>query len=310
MEVKKCINCSKDISADAKFCGFCGVQLPAIKSAKAKKNKSLRTIKQISFAAIFLLYLSLSYFTNMGHVIAAFHERSLDLKIFISEFQSNFIDSLIYIFDFICSVFFVGLFAYWFKGLKTWIYLLMGLLMKYWAALLLAGFFIFKGQFSEGDWPKSLLYILSIQISAVLLGSFIGAKIASRFDYSDERDKTKFFFYGLSKKFWLLMTIAYNPILGFLSNLSVFAFYTASKSITDVPNWTEFFSKGYVMGVLIVVLIPFVLLATSLKLFAIGIEAVKNKKAKLRRFKIVTFLIVMPLLTILIPIVRNRTWFF
>lgn len=310
MEFKKCPHCGKELTTEAKFCGFCGKKLQDSPAPKPQETKSHRSYKQISFAAIFLLYLSLSYFTNMGHVIAAFHERSLDLKIFISEFQSNFIDSLIYIFDFICSVFFVGLFAYWFKGLKTWIYLLMGLLMKYWAALLLAGFFIFKGQFSEGDWPESVLYILSIQISAVLVGSFIGAKIASRFDYSDERDKTKFFFYGLSKKFWFLMTIAYNPILGFLSNLSVFAFYTASKSITDVTNWTEFFSKGYVVSVLIVVLIPFVLLATSLKLFAIGIEAVKNKRAKLRRFKIVTFLIVMPLLTILIPIIRNRTWFF
>lgn len=310
MELKKCSNCNKDISVEAKFCGFCGAQLPAIKPAKARKNTSSRSIRQISFAVIFLLYLGFSYFTNIGHVIAAFHERSLELEIFISEFQSNFIDSLMYIFDFICSMFFVGLFAYWFKRLRTWIYLLAGLLMKYGLALLMIGFFIVKGQFSEGDWPESLLYILLIQIVAVLIGSFVGTKIAARFDYSDERDKTNFFFYGLSKKFWFLMTIAYNPILGFLNKLSVFAFYTASKSISDITNWSEFFSKGYVMGVLIVVLIPFVLLATSLKLFAIGIEAVKNKQAKFRKFKIATFLIVMPLLAVLIPIIRNRTWFF
>jgi len=310
VKLRECSNCNKDISAEAKFCGFCGAQLPAIKQAKAKKNTSSRTIKQISFAVIFLLYLSFSYFTSIGHVIAAFHERSLELEIFISEFQSNFMDSLIYIFDFICSMFFVGLFAYWFKKLRTWIYLLVGLLMKYWLALLMAGLFIFKGQFSEGDWPDSLIYILIIQLTAVLIGSYIGTKIAARFDYSDERDKTNFFFYGLSKKFWFLMTIAYNPILGFLSKLSVFAFYTASKSITDVTNWAEFFNKGYFVGILIVVLIPFVLLAISLKLFAIGIEAVKNKRAKFRRFKIVTFLITMPLLAVLIPIIRNRTWFF
>lgn len=310
MELRKCSNCNKDISIEAKFCGFCGTQLPAIKPVKAKKNKSSRTIKQISFAAIFLLYLSFSYFTSIGHVITAFYERSIELEILGSEFQSHFIDSLIYIFDFICSMFFVGLFAYWFKGLRTWIYLLIGLVMKYWVGLLMIGFFISKGQFSEGDWPDSFLYMILIQVTAVLIGSFVGAKIAARFDYSDERDKTNFFFYGLSKKFWFLMTIAYNPILGFLNKLSVFAFYTASKSISDITNWSEFFSKGYVMGVLIVVLIPFVLLAVSLKLFAIGIDAVKNKQAKFRRFKIVTFLIVMPLLTVLIPIIRNRTWFF
>ncbi|MCK5305816.1 MAG: zinc ribbon domain-containing protein [Candidatus Omnitrophica bacterium] len=310
MNLRKCPNCNKDISVEAKFCGFCGTQLPAIKPAKVKKNKSSRTIKQISFAAIFLLYLSFSYFTNIGHVITVFYERSIELEIFSSEFQSHFIDSLIYIFDFICSIFFVGLFAYWFKGLRTWIYLTVGLLMKYWLALLLAGLFIFKGQFFEGDWPDSLLYILIIQITAVLIGSFIGAKIAAKFDYSDKKDRTNFFFYGLSKKFWFLMTIAYNPILEFLSKLSVFAFYTGSKSITDVSNWSDFFSKGYFVGVLIVILIPFVLLAVSLKLFAIGIEAVKNKQVKFRKFKIVTFLIVMPILTVLIPIIRNRAWFF
>ena len=310
MAFKKCPHCKQNIKEDAKFCGYCGSQLSNIKASTVKKNKSFFTFKQVSFAVIFLLYLSISYFTSIGHVIEDFYERSLELEIFISGFQSHFIDSLIYIFDLICSMFFVGLFAYWFKGLKTWLYLLIGLLMKYWFALLMACFFIFSSQFSEGEWPDSLLYMLAIQITAVLIGSFIGTKIAARFDYSDERDKTNFFFYGLSKKFWVLITIAYNPILGFLSKLSVFAFYTASKSVTDVTNWSEFFSKAYFVGVLIVVLIPFVLLAVSLKLFAIGIEAVKNKQAKFRRFKIVTLLIAIPLLTVLIPIIRNRTWFF
>lgn len=309
MKVKKCSNCKKDISIDAKFCGFCGVQLPAIKQAKPKKNKSSRSIKQISFAILFLLYLAFSYLSVMANLITAFYDRSIELDILISEFQNHFIDALIPIFDCIFSAFFVGLFAYWFKGLKTWIYLLIGLLMKYWLALLVVAILIFQGRFSAGE-LESLYNILIIQISAVLIGSFIGAKIGSKRPYTNEKDKTHFFFYGMSKKFWFLMTIAYNPILGFLNKLSVFAFYTASKSISDVTNWSEFFSKGYVMGVLIVVLIPFVLLATSLKLFAIGIEAVKNKQAKFRRFKIVTFLIVMPLLTILIPIIRNRTWFF
>ena len=310
MNVKKCTKCNRDLNVDAKFCGFCGAQLPAIKQAKVKKKTSSRTVKQISYVVIFLLYLSLSYFTSIGHVITAFYERSLELEIYGSALQSHFLDSLIYIYDFICSMFFVGLFAYWFKGLRTWMYLISGLLMKYWVGLLIIGIYLSKGQLFDGELPESLYYMLPIQITAVLIGSFVGAKIASRFGYSDEKDKTHFFFYGMSKKFWFLMTIAYNPILGFLNKLSVFAFYTASKSLSEVTNWTEFFSKGYIMGVLIVVLIPFVLLATSLKLFAIGIEAVKDKQAKFRRFKIVTFLIVMPLLTVLIPIIRNRTWFF
>jgi len=310
MNFKKCPHCNKDISVEAKFCGFCGAQLFSSNSAPKKKTKSFFTTRQIIFAAAFLFYLSLSYFTSVGHVIEAFHERALELEIFISEFQGHFIDSLVYIFDFIFSMFLVGLCAYWFRGLRTWIYLLIGLLLKYWIPLLLAGIFIITGQFNEGSWPGGLLYMLLIQIAAVLFGSFIGVKIARRFNYSDERDKTKFFFYGLSKKFWFLMTIACNPILDFLSKLSVFAFYTASKTITDITNWTDFFSKGYFVGVLIVVLIPFVLLAISLKLFAIGIEAVKNKQAKFRKFKIITFLIAMPLLIVLIPIIRNRTWFF
>jgi len=310
VKVRKCTKCGKDISVDAKFCGFCGAQLPAVKSAKEKSIKSSRGIKQISFAVIFLLYLSLSYSTTIGYVITAFHERFLELEILVSAFQRNFIDSLIYVYDFICSMFFVGLFAYWFKGLKTWLYLLSGLLMKYWVGIVMIGIFLSKGQFFEGDWPDSLLYMIVIQITAVLIGSFIGVKIASRFGYSAEKDKTHFFFYGMSKKFWFLMTIIYNPILGFSNKLSVFAFYTASKSMSEVTNWAEFFSKGYVVGVLIVLLIPFVLIATSLKLFAIGIEAVKNKQAKFRKFKIITFLIAMPLLTVLIPIIRNRTWFF
>ena len=310
MKLRKCLKCNKDISVEAKFCGFCGVQLSNSKASAVKKNKFPFSIKQISFAAIFLLYLSISYFTSIGHTITAFHERSLELEISISEFQNYFIDSLIYIYDFICSMLFVGLFAYWFKGLKICIYLLIGLLMKYWLALLMIGIFILKGQFFEGDWPDSILCMLLIQLAVVLIGSFIGAKIAAKFEYSDEKDRTAFFFYGFSKKFWLLITIAYNPILVFLRKLSVFVFYNVSKTIAEVTNWAEFFNKGYFVSVLIAVLVPFVLLAISLKLFAVGIGAIKNKRTKFRRFKVVTFLIVMPLLTFVIPIIRNRTWFF
>ena len=310
MKLRKCLKCNKDISVEAKFCGFCGVQLSNRKASAVKKNKFPFSIKQISFAAIFLFYLSISYFTSIGHTITAFHERFLELEISISEFQNYFIDSLIYIYDFICSMLFVGLFAYWFKGLKICIYLLIGLLIKYWLALLMIGIFILKGQFSEGDWPDSILYMLLIQLVVVLIGAFIGAKIAARFEYSDEKDRTTFFFYGFSKKFWFLITIAYNPIFAFLRKLSVFVFYHVSKTITEVTNWAEFFNKSYFVSVLIAALMPFVLLAISLKLFAIGIGAIKNKRAKFRKFKVAAFLIVMPLLAVLIPIIRNKTWFF
>jgi len=310
VKLKKCPNCNKEISIDAKFCGFCGSQLLRKKPDPEKKTKSFFSGRQIIFAVIFLLYLSLSYFTTIGHVIEAFHERALELEMVISEFQDNFINSLIYIFDFIFSMLFVGLVVYWFRGLKTWLYLLIGLLLKYWIPLLIVGILAFTGQFGAGEWPEGLLSMIVIQLVAVLSGSFLGVKIARRFNYADKKDKTNFFFYGLSKKFWFLMTIAYNPILDFLSKLSVFAFYTSSKTISDITNWEEFFSKGYVWGILIAVLIPFVLLAVSLKLFAIGIEAVKNKQAKFRKFKIITILILVPILIVLIPILRNRTWFF
>ena len=305
MDLKKCIKCNKEISEDAKFCGFCGAQLPAIKPTAIR-----RSYKQISFAVLFLLYLSLSYFTNASNTISSFHERFQELKIVVTEFQTNFISSLVFINDFICSIFFVGLFAYWFKGLRTWKYLLSGFVMKYWILLFIAVFYIARGQSLGGEWPDTFLYMIFGQMVIVLIGAFVGAKIAAKFDYLDERDKTKFFFYGLSKKFWILMTIAYNPILQFLNKLFVFFFYTASKTISDVTNWSDFFTKGQVIGILIILAIPFVLLATSLKVFAIGIEAVKDKTAKFRKIKIAVFLIGIPLLIILIPILRNRTWFF
>ena len=142
MDSIKCSKCNKDISADAKFCGFCGAHLPTVRVAKLPS----RSFKQISFAVLFLLYLSLSYFTSLSSIISSFHERSQELKIVVTEFQTNFISSLVFINDFICSMFFVGLFAYWFKGLRTWKYLLSGLVMKYWILLFVAVFYIFRGQ--------------------------------------------------------------------------------------------------------------------------------------------------------------------
>ena len=308
-----CPKCKRTNDMKAKFCGFCGEKSSPVKSALNKKSKSSFNFKQIIFVTIFLIYLTMSYFTYVGNVITNFHERSTELDIFLSEFQSHFIDSLIYIFDLIFSAFFVGLLAYWFKGLKTWIYLLMGFLMKYWVGLLLICVIAFKGeinQLADNAGLDALLQMLFIQIIAVLIGSYIGIKIAAKYNYSDKKDKTNFFFWGLSKKFWVVITIAYNPVLQFISKLSVFAFYTASKSISEAENWSEFFSAGYAWGVLIVVLIPFVVFAVSLKLFSIGINAVKNKSIKFRKVKIAIFLIGIPLLTVLIPIVRNRTWFF
>ena len=310
MEFKKCHHCGKDINVEAKFCGFCGKKSSSVKTPAIKTGKFSFSFKQISFVTIFLIYLTFSYFNEMANLITAFYDRSIELDIILSNFQIRFIDALIPIFDFIFSAFFVGLFAYWFKGLKTWTYLLIGLLMKYWLALVVVCILIFRGHLSGGEWLESLFHILIIQIAAVLIGSFIGVKIASKYAHVNEKDRTNFFFWGLSKKFWFLMTIAYNPILQFISKLSIFAFYTASKSVSETANLMEFFNTGLFLSVLIVVLIPFVSFAVSLKLFSIGIEAVKNKQAKLRKFKIVTFLVVIPLLTVLIPIIRNRTWFF
>ena len=310
MDLRKCLHCGKDISIKAKFCGFCGEKLSPVDPPSDKKSKAFFSFKQISFVIIFLTYLTFSYFNEMANLITAFYDRSIELDIILSNFQIRFIDALIPIFDCIFSAFFVGLFAYWFKGLKTWTYLLIGLLMKYWFALVMVCLLVFRGQLSGGEWLEPILWILIIQIIAVLIGSFVGVKIASKHTYVNEKDRTNFFFWGLSKKFWFIITIAYNPILQFISKLFVFYFYTASKSIFEVTNWVEFFSTGYFFGVLIVLLIPFVVFAVSLKLFFIGIQAVKNKQTKFRKFKIVTFLIVMPLLTVLIPIIRNSTWFF
>ena len=246
----------------------------------------------------------------MAYEITDFHEGALELEMSISEFQAHFIDVLIYIFDFIFSALFVGLFAYWFKGLRTWKYLAIGLLMKYWSLLLIVCIFIFKGEFSPEEWFASLLHIIMIQSLVILLGSFVGTKIAAKHDYLDEKDKTGLFFCGLSKKFWFLITFAYNPIYEYLKKLLVFSFYSASKLLTEFTDLSEFFNKGGFISLLIMVLLPFVLFAISLKLFSIGIKAVKNKKAKLRKLKIIGYLIVIPLLLILIPIMRNRTWFF
>jgi len=310
VEAKKCKNCNKEINADAKFCGFCGEKFLEKKPTTPKSKNSFFTARQTTFVVLFLLYLSFSYFTSMGNTIGEFYQRSTELEITLTSFQEYFIDSLMYIFDFILSMLFIGLFAYWFKNLKTWACLLAGLFMRYWLGLALVAFFIITGEDMSGDWSSEFLYMIIPQIVAVLVGSFVGAKVGSRFTYSDPRDRTNFFFWGLSKKFWVLMTVAYNPIIYFLRKLSIFAFYTASKAISEVTDWANFLSTGSFVGVLIVVAIPFVLLAVSLKLFAIGIEAVKNKQSKFRRTKIIIFLILMPILTVLIPIIRNRTWFF
>lgn len=79
MNVKKCTKCNKNLNVDAKFCPFCGTQLPAIKQVKPKTSKSSRSIKQISFAIIIFLNNKIrkkSKIENVTKLSAANHQKN------------------------------------------------------------------------------------------------------------------------------------------------------------------------------------------------------------------------------------------
>ncbi len=44
--------------------------------------------------------------------------------------------------------------------------------------------------------------------------------------------------------------------------------------------------------------------------FYSAVEAIKNKNSKYRKLKIIGILIILPMLILIIPFIRNRAWFF
>lgn len=267
--------------------------------------------KQFLFTVLFCLYLKFFYFNLANWAIGNFYNICDRAGVAISEFQAwGFaIITIVYYFFFILAI--VGLFTYWFRHFRPWIYLAFGFLIRYtegifvFLSLLLKGETEFLNVFSR---VENVAFLLS-DLSVTFLASFLAYKYVRRMGYLDKSDKVDFTLWGVSKWLWCLIILAFNPILGFLAKYSVLSVYQSTAKDSWLASLMNIFNieyKGGFSNVLMNPLMACMLFALSIYAFYVALKAVKDPESRYRKIKIAGILILLPVLIIIMQILVSR----
>ena len=123
----------------------------------------------------------------------------------------------------------------------------------------------------------------------------------------------------MPKKIWFLLLIVFKPVAIFLSELTIVQIYTVTGKITSLAFWKDTFSLSNlfsddsargVAGLLGHAIVVVFAWGLAVALFAFGLNAIRDKESKYRWLRICGVFVFFPLVIIVVPIVRNRTWFF
>lgn len=287
----------------------------------------------IIFVFLFIILIPINYLSIISGHLPQFQE-TLELRstsgipIYLTSFQMWVYDIISLLFDLIIIAITVGLVSYYFKDINIYIALLFGIFSKY---IYLLGILLYSS-IHNGDninisfltvYIKSLDFrqsiLLSLQIPLTLYFSYLGYNYGKRSDYFDPKDKELYYFYGLPKKIWLLLFISMTPVAKFLSKLTIVQIYEVTKKISGINYWKDTFSLRNIFsedsamgigGLLGHIILIFITWTIAVTLFFIGLNAIKNKDAKLRWLIISSIFILIPSMIITIELLRNRTWFF
>ncbi len=195
------------------------------------------------------------------------------------------------------------IYAYLSRDKRYYIYLLLGLLVGFFAplAFLVIVFFISIFQNYQLDWKalnlsglQSEFYItlLAIQMMLIALLSKLGQSIGLNLDYLDDRDKTEGTIYGIRKFYWFLISFPINALLtvGVIATTRVLAITINQMIIGKYSGGIEGLMSIFFFPIFAGVMIYWIILK--------GLEIIRNNNlSKLKKLIIITFLY------ILIPII-------
>jgi len=218
----------------------------------------------------------------------------------------------------------VGLLYYFIKGLPTYVGILFGLLSRY--AILLGLTFVwwlksptpFFGELAK-NFDLRLYIFFSLQFILTLCFSYIGSIYGERAGYFNAMDRDFCYLCGVPKKIWILLLIAIRPVVEYLSKLTIVQIYTVTKKITSMAFWKDTFSLSNLLdddtvrgltGLVGCVILIVLAWGLGAALFSFGLNAIRNKEVKYRWLRIVAAFVFLPAVIIIVPILRNRTWFF
>ncbi len=208
--------------------------------------------KKVIGVFLFSISIPLWYLNLISHELPDFQE-ALELRstsgipICLTAFQQWTFDIVSLLCDALIVSIGVSLLYYFIKGLPTYVGLLFGLLSRYAAlGLVLLIYPVVKRSFGSlappsflGEFAKHLdlrLYILlCLQFVLTLCFSYMGSIYGERADYIDPMDRDLCYLCGVPKKIWfVLLIVAFNPVLRFLSKLTIVQIYDVTDKITSM----------------------------------------------------------------------------
>lgn len=164
---------------------------------------------------------------------------------------------------------------------------------------------------------------LSLILIAMAFGGYAGYKINLKHDYLDQSDSEKYYFYGIPKKQWVAILLVMTPVLQFINRLTNIIIYGITNNITSANFWSNFwinffgfeltsnFGSSYgITGIIIRIVFMFLVWGIWIQCLIYGVQTIKEKERPYRKIIIGLIFIVLPLLILVIPIIRNRDWFY
>lgn len=284
--------------------------------------------RNIIFVFLFSLFITLYYLTLISSQLpdfqAALEFRSTSgIPIYLSVLQHWTFNIISLLCDSIIVAIAVGIVGYFIKELKLYWALLFGFVSRYLIILILFLYSIIRSSLPTGAFTKNLtseLYILLLlQLIFTLYFSYFGFNYGRQIEYYDSKDKELYYLYGIPKKILALLLISYNPVIQFLSQLTIVQVYEVTKKMTSMSFWKDTFSLSNILsddsargiaglfGHIMVICFAWVI---AIALLFFGLNAIRNRDTRHRWLKITSVFILFPAMLLIIPVIRNRTWFF
>lgn len=249
-----------------------------------------------------------------------------DPPMYLSTFQYWFFNIVSILFDSICIAIATGIFAYHYRELKTRHYVAFALFIRYFAIVFFLPLALWRESLSEildslrEFAPASQLVIMGlIQLALAIVAAFVGISYGRDADYLDDKDEELGYIGGVSKKMWALLMLLFNPVAHFATKLSVVILYKFTKDVASRQYWSDtwdnlFWGDEHSPGGIVNLILKFFYVALvwmiPFFIFYYGVQTVRHKEANYRLLKILAIFVALPAAIVVIPLVRNRTWFF
>lgn len=285
--------------------------------------------KRMVYTLLFCVWIGINYLNLFGHYAQEMADSFMlyrEPPLYFSTFQMWFFNLLNIVVDSIFIAIATGIFAYHYRELKTWHYVVLALFVRYHLLVIILPFALWNNSLSEliaitseTTATYELAAVALIQLALAIFAAFVGMSYGRNADYLDDKDEELGYIGGVSKKTWAVLTLVFNPVARFSTKLSLVILYQFSNDVSSGEYWkatlsnlfaTDENAPGGVITLLGRFLVVWLIWCATIFIFYFGIQTIRNKEANYRLLKILSIFVALPTAMLVIPIIRNQTWFF